>query len=922
MENIGKLKWYADDTIIYKVILVNDSNQNNLLLDETELEELKNKGKCFALIIDLGDSHWVTMVIHYKKGQFYGYYVDSLENIVPEIISNEWNQIQNSQKIILVLTYTKIRLPKNSGFFAFQDAECIINNLIKKDININQKKIQYNMNQQDRNKLIKQLNELTIMEKKIRSCLIYLEKLLDTRFTYKNVNIFLYFLEAISLVCLDNLTDEYKNKFKEEIIGHKNCQLVNKIRNIFLHREYCSLIEERELENEMKKIVNNFSDVIDFFTKLTTYVRIVENKVVAMITKTNTDEVQDLNDLLQGINVFGTKIEENKKHTEISKLFGTLITQIGSKPNIEHGEKIMFNLTVNILPILLIMYPGKETNILSSKGLEKIREFRNDFFHNFYEFDKPQVRNYMLKDIIRKDLLDNFFKYYFCQKVSKEFKMLKCNFSLTLQDTQKELIKNYNIENVELTKRDVNNNLNLLQLISKYLKIMIVIDNEYVLKEREMKFKAATLKVIDREIEAIDRKHIYLMFEDLKLKKNNEDLNETELKSLVGELKEIYGIWISKCYIKQMFKNYIMVDNPYTFIEGDNICDILTMNDYNLFIQDDSPYIFKRITQNICGLLTIRKLYNLSIQQVIKIYDAYIHAKGDWSTLFTELTMEKLSSIKIKLKILGKDTFINIPKEYYIQLSDLPNILTVNVAKTTLNFLKMLDVKIFPFLSITKEDIFSDHIFLNYLLKENIYIDQDKFKRLLEYEYMTPYIIELIKAGDKLESKGRVKVNEFHKIISNVLSGKCGKYNITNLLTISNKNLLKIFQAKNKKLTKVTVADYVYKQIAQQINKNNFKYINCLSKHPTHVAGMLKAFQNKPTKKKIMLRLLKHTVYEMYDNKQYGEILEIKKVMEGCDWIGENSLDVANVQKTMADALIKIKINLNAKKTKKNRIEK
>ncbi|RLU16360.1 hypothetical protein DMN91_012120 [Ooceraea biroi] len=697
VEDVAKIKWYGNSKVIFKVTSVNELDNQLLEQYQTELGKPENQEKLLAVMIDLGNLHWVTLVIHCKNQQFHGYYVaravcqSCMEELRQRIntIKDAWSQINNGQNNNIE-DYTIINKHTdkyNSGMFAFKDAESIIQNLQGKSVNVRnqirklfKQDTYYSSLKEDRKKLVKQLEEKNKMENKIKVCSelfnnLNLNQMKIEKFSYENVNVFLFFLEAIALEDSPHLSKDYLEKIKNEIIGSDNLALAKTIRNdLFLHCNYERVVEKVNLDQEMAKLFKANISCRTFFRRLRYYVSQVDGKLKSDRVQSYSVQLdhepknflKTINEIedMQTTQCFGRVLNSDKIQGKLSKLFKNCIKQIGNKPNVAKGEEIMFNLTVNIMPILGKMY-SESRNKLSVKGLEEIRKFRNEFFHNFHAHgDSSLQRNLILKQGIHK-LLDYFFKYYFSRKVFKEFKNLTpaCSSQQTieqkisklLQRTQDNFKKYYlanesnNVEPVvELTRRGVESNLTLSNFVCEYLKLMSVIDNEYVIKEREVRRKKNKNQVINRELKSIDRKRIYNKFKMLKesFKADNKNDNKKQLiRGLRKRLRTEYGIWIPELYLKQMFEYYVISDNPLTISQ------------------------FEIVNNDVCALISIRDDYKLPTQKVIAIYDKFIKGEEIFNLLELKLTTQQKSSIEEKLGSLKsrRNKSINLSSDFNVE---------------------------------------------------------------------------------------------------------------------------------------------------------------------------------------------------------------------------------------------------------------
>ncbi|KAL1490451.1 hypothetical protein ABEB36_013140 [Hypothenemus hampei] len=826
VETIAKIEWY-ESKVMFRVTSVNKIIGPKLLGQcRAKLEKSKNSGKLLAIIIDLGNWHWVTLVIHYKNSQFYGYYVDCQEQKLPDTIKNAWSQTNNGNvKDIVDCTIKRRKKIRkcDSGMFAFKDAESIIKKLHKgKRINVkkiqNQLKQNYNDNaclERDKENFSNKLKQKDKMENKIKVCSEILQELKHIKkFSYENINIFLLFLEAIALEDSPQLGKDYLDKFKDEIIGSENAALAKTIRDrLFMHSEYNRVIEKKKLHKEMKKLFNNIS-CENFFQKLKNYMSQVSNE----FERNDNNQLDALEDYLKT----QSEIEDIHKNKSIStvsneddirkklmKLFRTCIIKLQIKSNAAHEDEITFILIENIIPNLIKIYPEmqdksntKSQNKLGTKGFKKMRIFRNNFFHNLNVHGKFHIqRNFILREGVR-ELLDYFFKYSMSQKVYEKFKNpsnLEQEIKHLLFNTKKDFKKyfqqdgNLELPILKLDNKEGRGSKPELSHFVKYLKLMSVIDNQSVANERRAKCKKNKYKVTCRKLKSIDLKRIYE--NSVKLVKS---LKKNGGNKLIKDLQTEYAIWIPKYYLKKMSAYYMKDDN--------------------------FPRQFKEIFYNdICILISFKENYKLSTQKVIKIYDRFAR-REKISSLLNGL---KLSS-EAKLSIEEQFCSLRSIKNRFLDLSSYFNVrnvkkkkidVVVDTVKFTRNLFEIFDDHVlYPFLSASEEEIFSDEIFLDYLLNEEINITSNFLTELLQIKYMTPYVVKLV-----LENKLTPTSEEFSVIIRNLLEKD-------------------IYGEYLKELRENSKTYNVYQEIGNQRNKDNIQNIYNLFKDPkciTPIFGVL-----------------------------------------------------------------------------------
>ncbi|KAL1490452.1 hypothetical protein ABEB36_013141 [Hypothenemus hampei] len=705
------------------------------------------------------------------------------------------------------------------------------------------------------------------MENKIKVCSEILQGLKQIeKFSYENINIFLLFLEAIALEDSPQLGKDYLDKFKDEIIGSENAALAKTIRDrLFMHSEYNRVIEKNELHEEMMKLLNNNISCENFFQNLKNYMSQVSSKLETSDNRylmplkhflKTPSEIEEMHKKKS----FGTVLNGEEIRNKITELFKSCIKKIGNKPNAAYGDEIMFILIGNIIPNLMNESQDesntekeKKHNKLSAKGLEKIRTFRNDFFHNFHTHGEYNLkRNFILKERIR-ELLDYFFKYSLSQEVYKKFKNpfnLEQEVKDLLLKTQNDFKQDSDIEAAVLELLD-------LPWLVKYLKLMSVIDNECVAKEREEKRKESKKLVIHRVLTSIDRKRLYRKFKILEELKEND--NDKLLEDLKTELKIEYGIWIPKCYLKKMFE-YYMKDNS-------------------------SPSQFEEIFYNdICALLSLKENDKLSTQTVIKIYDRFAR-REKISSLLEELELSNQAKLSIEKKLRSlrsiRNRFIDLSS--YFQVEDVKKKkinIVVDTVKFTRNLLEMFDDHdLYPFLSASEDEIFCDEIFLDYLLNEEINITSNFLTELLQIKYMTPYVVKLV-----LEDKLTPTSEEFSVIIRNLLEKD-------------------IYVEYLKELLENSKTYNVYQEIGNQINKDNIQNIYNLFKDPKCITAIFGVLNNDAREilAQEAFKLLKLAVDELYNNEKYDLLLKLVDCLESVSHNKRSSnLDILQIQRTVA----------------------
>ncbi|KAL1490218.1 hypothetical protein ABEB36_012948 [Hypothenemus hampei] len=283
---------------------------------------------------------------------------------------------------------------------------------------------------------------------------------------------------------------------------------------------------------------------------------------------------------------------------------------------------------------------------------------------------------------------------------------------------------------------------------------------------------------------------------------------------------------------------------------------------FEYYLKDSSPSQFEEIFYNdICALISFKENYKLPIQKVIEMYDRL--AEG-----------EKISNLLYELKLSSQDNSSIIDRLYhlrsitnrFIDLSLYFNItndknnkidVVVDAVKVTGNLLEMFDSHVlYPFLSASEEVIFSDDIFLEYLLNKEISITSNFLTELLKISYMTPYIAKLV-LGNKLTPTPQ----EFSVIIKNLLE-KDSEYLKELLDGVSNEKF------------------EIYQQICNQINKDNIRSIYSLFKDPKHISKIFEALNNGAKEKTEILtqeafKLLKLAFNDLYNNEEYDLILSL-----------------------------------------------
>ncbi|GLG97186.1 Uncharacterized protein GBIM_04001 [Gryllus bimaculatus] len=566
-------------------------------------------------------------------------------------------------------------------------------------------------------------------------------------FTHKNVNIFVLFLEAFALqdVEINNkLPPDKKNELIVQYFGKEDNDLIKDIRENFVKRsgkdrENKKIISPMYLQNFVPKI-NGKWDVELFFCNLQDYVQGVHDKLSGL--KQSELNKKDLKNILQS-----NSMQKIKGKETVSKLFHDFVKEAYSEQP-EQQEKVMFDLTVNIIPLF-----DEELK----EGFEELRNLRHELIHNFYMYRDPTLR---LKEFKRAifDLRSKLFKYYSAQEIHNKLCHARLdekidgiidNFSKILESLEEKFQQDFlTLSEWETTGSFEHVFSELLfsvkdgdveDLVEKYLRFFAVIDDE---KRRQIDNEEES-EISDhcRELSDVERREIFEDFVRLEEIKECDDLYQLKKE----DLKEKFGKYgIEECYFNKTIQ---------FSLEGNS-----AFNRENV------------ITDIVKGLMSLKiskelAEYKILNQDIISIYSRFIQEefKGEVFSLNNHkdllrnyfLSENAKQFIERKLRnLIKKEEVINIPSEgLQINIAKVVN----NILKTFYNAYHKYQIK---FDNI--EAAFSDKIFLDFLVsqdvekisnlgpghygfkfKDNNYIYRI-IKKLLKKEYTAPYISNLI----------------------------------------------------------------------------------------------------------------------------------------------------------------------------------
>nr|XP_012140020.1 PREDICTED: uncharacterized protein LOC105662428 [Megachile rotundata] len=385
--------------------------------------------------------------------------------------------------------------------------------------------------------------------KKIQVSLQALEELTKSeedikKFTHKNANVFLLFLEAFALQDVE-INNEIEKAQKDELIkcfGQKNYELIRSLRTRLVHPKDTNMIIEPK---NLQKLTKMHSSVAKVFISLKNYAEEVSE---SLNKKQSKSDIKDLTEILLDSEIHKSKSKLTKN---IYNLFERLV-KVAYSTNVkqEELEEAMFDLIVNIIPFL--SQEGVPEN------LQKLKDLRNELFHNFHEYKNLKVRKLELKKSI-SNLRSDIFKYYYSQRVHDVLQCSSC--CIDSEGIKKDLDEKsrildnkfftelshdvppeegesfeYNFEKSLFPKQN-----DIQVLVDQYFKFMTIIDswkeeeiNQFVNEDEE-----TTISEQYRELSDIQKREIFDDF--VQLKQIVQNFDEDYKKEKQEELRKKLG---------------------------------------------------------------------------------------------------------------------------------------------------------------------------------------------------------------------------------------------------------------------------------------------------------------------------------------------------------------------------------------------
>ncbi|XP_076388112.1 uncharacterized protein LOC105662428 [Megachile rotundata] len=639
--------------------------------------------------------------------------------------------------------------------------------------------------------------------KKIQVSLQALEELTKSeedikKFTHKNANVFLLFLEAFALQDVE-INNEIEKAQKDELIkcfGQKNYELIRSLRTRLVHPKDTNMIIEPK---NLQKLTKMHSSVAKVFISLKNYAEEVSE---SLNKKQSKSDIKDLTEILLDSEIHKSKSKLTKN---IYNLFERLV-KVAYSTNVkqEELEEAMFDLIVNIIPFL--SQEGVPEN------LQKLKDLRNELFHNFHEYKNLKVRKLELKKSI-SNLRSDIFKYYYSQRVHDVLQCSSC--CIDSEGIKKDLDEKsrildnkfftelshdvppeegesfeYNFEKSLFPKQN-----DIQVLVDQYFKFMTIIDswkeeeiNQFVNEDEE-----TTISEQYRELSDIQKREIFDDF--VQLKQIVQNFDEDYKKEKQEELrKKLGGYGITGNYFDKVIEYYVK-------------------NDKNL--DQKTQHQAEKVKDIIICLSKIEENEQFSTVNVIDLYKS--KNKFNYLPAYNEIVNILIADKNIQINI--SETVINILKTFYNSYNKYQikfnNLKEAFNDKTFLYCLVIQDIKIVGSQgSQQKKFEFKDE---NYVFRI--------IKKLIQIEYTAPYIASLI---IKVQSDKVIERNDLRKLIEILLEKDSYIIHLIELLSIENTEHNLYEEVCNKMLEK------------KDINVNSMDILCKESKPVKEILGVLK----------------------------------------------------------------------------------
>ncbi|OJH30286.1 hypothetical protein Wxf_03241 [Armadillidium vulgare] len=708
-------------------------------------------------------------------------------------------------------------------------------------------------------------------------------KLTKKDFTVAQSNILILFLESTALedMELSRHLGERLKRIREKIIGDEDFKVIDIIRSQNLVHRSTEIKNEGAIikPSEINQFIKGGVSRVEFFRKLKTYL----DQIIGKLNRSDIDSANEIKvdsffkteDEIKNIS-YKVKTEEEI----ISYLSDSFRKLVDTKScSSMDRQKIMFELVVNIIPLLEGLYRDKKKNKDKKLEIEELRNIQKEKneLHNFYKYKSEIARKLEFKKII-DTMQPIFLKYIYSQKV---YDLLQGSTSQLLKDTIEEELKK-SLSDLSSEKdidydakfRDESGAINfesiaselepsrrhedsLRNFISNYVKLMHLIDNEDKIQERDEKY--ASLPKRYDQLSGDKRLYIYEYFNCLK-----------ELYSKGLSFKSEYKL-IEVQFAKELKNNYGILKPSF-----DSIVDLYVKKRNNI----NGDQFIERICNDIDIVSRIKgKGKDLKISNIIDYYRTRENLKAE------------KGSIEEKFKSITEGIRVNI------------NGVDVSTDRFVVNILELFDSIASQYRTVFNnvEEAFNDETFLSILTHRKVIFHKSDLSKLLSIEYIAPYIVELI-----IKGKIEIQHQEFYEIIERLLKSDLRAVYLKKLLEISDDKLLRILNPSNVSSNRQNIKSELYKQVCERISIDNVSNLYQLLKDEVHAKEILNKLseiiirgnasnldQQGIDLIKSTLGLLDEVSEELIYKKDYKKLQNILGIKEVKDFM--NKLDGSNL---------------------------
>ncbi|GBM90577.1 hypothetical protein AVEN_66720-1 [Araneus ventricosus] len=826
MWNIAKIEygWCGENCrVIFKVI-----GSEELETQLGHYKDILEEKQSLTFIINLNNYHWVTLVITHQNRQFSAYYVDSLGEELPFNINNVLKDVN--------IKDLKIKQQHDEylhGIFALENAK-VINEALQKSNDpqaaVSNLQLTDDLLRATREEFARALRRRNRIESKFKVVLKFLKELNKQQskienFNYQNANILLFSLETLALqdpILQDSSCPDPKTKlwnYEQKLVDQGIIDLVDLKRVQYIrsdkifHRNALSIINPADFKGIVN--LNKDNGIKEFFQDLERYVQQTYAKLRGQMNdQSNHMKLTQLFKRQNKIGHFGKTITCDQMKEEILAFFKNVTAEecyCNDRLNLEKANEMIFNFVVNTIPFIDKAYEKPV------ERLRKIKLFRGDLIHKFYEFgDNYKLMGFAFKNFVRS-YGPSFFKYYYSQEVHFAFNKVghlevdyisnhlrnlltefQNKFGREYLAAKEKIDKENSFEFVAsgLVHSEIKNKNDLEKCVHEYFKLMSVIDNEETIEERVRKYKESDVPARYKELSANDRREIYEDFKLLKdlfkMNKNGisgcEDIYDKKKKLLLKKFEGPYGI--SKDDFNAMIESYVENDE----------CGSIDGESTVTYALD----VFKKIKEHHSSL---------SNEVIIDMFNKRKDVKGNKGS-----PEAKINSIPE-----GKTIKISVPSGK----ADKTETVSINTDRFAKNIFEMFNNTYIKYRLVFNniEEAFNDEIFLDYLENENV--NKNIIQKLLKIDYMTPYVARLF-AKDELIKKKIITGKEFLETVEKLFKEDSYIKHLKKVLKegISNEKLKSILKPDDKNFNKNNIQPEFYKQICNKIINNDVNIEN------------------------------------------------------------------------------------------------